>query len=134
MNTPYNGIERREFVRLDYTSPLSIKICKQETIAKLLSGYTSDISQAGLLCNIKEKVNQDDILWLCFDRSTLDFCQELEKKVLIYQNGIIGKVARVEPKEGSYDIGVRFITREEKNSTYIYPKIYFLFKGLEIEK
>ena len=131
MDTPYSGMERREFVRLDYSVPLEIKICKKETISKLLSGYTSDISKAGLLCNIKEKVSQDDILWLSFDRSTLDFCHELEKRVLIYQSGVIGKVARVECKGGAYTIGVKFITREEKNSTFIYPKVHFLLKGLE---
>jgi len=129
MDIPYDGIERREFVRLDYCAPLTVKICKPETLTKLLSGYTSDISQAGLLCSIKERVSRDDILWMCFDRSTLEFCHELEKNLLIYQNGIIGKVVRVESKGDAYDIGVKFITREEKNSTYIYPKIYFLFKN-----
>lgn len=130
----YNGVERREFARLSYSAPLNLKVCKQETIARLLSGYASDISRAGLLFNTKERVSPDDILWLNFDRSTLEFCQELEKNVLIYQNGIIGKVARIEQKGGTYDIGVRFITREEKNSSYIYPKIYFLFKELEMER
>ena len=131
MADQFAGTERREFVRLEYSVPVGFKVCKKETISKLLSGYTSDISQAGLLCRVKEKVNKDDILWLCFDRSTLEFCQELEKRVLIYQNGIIGKVARIEPKDDTFDIGVKFITREESNSTFIYPKVHFLFKELE---
>lgn len=125
----YSGSERREFARLDYVTPLGFKVCKQETISKLLNGYTSDISQAGLLCNVREKVNQDDILWLSFDRSTLDFCQALEKRALIYQSGIIGKVVRVEPMDDSYYVGIRFITIEEKNSTHIYPKVHFLLNG-----
>jgi hypothetical protein len=91
----------------------------------LLEGYTSNISQSGLLCNIKQKVTKDDVLWLSFDRSTLSICEELEKRAFIYQNGIIGKVVRVDPKRNSYDVGVQFITREEKNLTHIYPKIYF---------
>ncbi|MBL7151296.1 MAG: PilZ domain-containing protein [Candidatus Omnitrophica bacterium] len=124
----YTGPERREFTRLDYVIPLGFKVCKQETLSKLLNGYTSDISRAGLLCNVREKVKEDDILWLSFDRSTLDFCQALEKRALIYQSGVIGKVVRVEPKDDSYHVGVRFITIEEKNSTHIYPKVHFLLK------
>jgi len=127
MDEAYNGVERREFVRLDYVTPLACKVCKKETIANLLNGYTSDISQSGLSCNIKEKVNQDDILWLSFERSVLDICAELEKRAFIYQNGIIGKVVRIMPGEnGAYDLGIQFITREEKNMTHIYPKVHFL--------
>jgi PilZ domain len=119
--------ERRKFGRLGYSVPLGFKICKKETISKLCAGYSVNISQSGISCNIREKVNPDDILWLSFDRATLDFCRELEKRVLIYQNGIIGNVIRVEPEEtNSYNIGIKFITREEKNLGNIYPQTYFL--------
>jgi len=122
----YKGPERRQFIRLDYVTPLAYKVCKEETIHKLLEGYTSNISPAGLLCNIKDKVKKDDILWLSFDKDTLSFCKELEKRSLIYQNGVIGKVIRVDHRDDStYDVGIQFITREENISTYIYPKAYF---------
>jgi hypothetical protein len=95
----------------------------------LLSGYTSDVSQSGLLCKINAKVKKEDILWLSFDRDTLSICENLEKRVLIYQNGIIGKVVRVVSRDtDTCNVGIQFITREEKNSTHIYPKIYFLEK------
>ena len=107
--------------------PFAYKVCKKKTIYKLLAGYTADISQAGLLCNIKEKVKKEDILWLSFDRSTLAICEELEKKAFIYQNGVIGKVVRILPAaESGYQVGIQFITREESNLTYIYPKVHFL--------
>ena len=123
----YHGIERRNFIRLEHVSPLSYKVCKPEIIAKLLEGYTGDVSEAGLFCTLQHKVNLGEILWLSFDRSTLIVCEELEKRSLIYQNGVIGKVVRVK-KEGadSYNVGVRFITREERNDTHIYPKMHFL--------
>jgi hypothetical protein len=80
-------------------------------------------------------VNKDDILWLSFDRGTLDVCVELEKRCFIYQNGIIGKVVRItDKKDHTYDIGVQFITREEENLTHIYPKIYFLKEGQKQEE
>jgi len=132
VNNIYSGPERRQFERRDFVTPLDYKVCKKETISKLLAGYTSDISEAGLLCSIKEKVNEEDILWLSFDRSTLTVCEELEKRVLIYQNGVIGKVVRILSSDNdTYRVGIQFITREEKNSTHIYPKIYFIEQKLK---
>jgi len=126
MDNNYIQDERREFSRSEYSVPLGFKICKKETISKLCAGYSVNISQSGISCNIRERVNCDDILWLSFDRATLDFCKELEKRVLIYQNGIIGNVTRVEPEEAdSYNIGIKFITREEKDFGNIYPQTYF---------
>ncbi len=108
--------ERREFTRFDCATPLAYKVCKQETLGKLLNGYTSNISSAGLLCNVRETVSPDDVLWLSFDRGVLSLCAEMEKRVFIYQNGIIGKVVRVETKGyDNYDVGIRFLTREDKN-------------------
>lgn len=131
----YKGLERRQFIRLDYIKPLACKVCKKETISKLLQGYTTNISQAGLLCNIKDKVKKNDILWLSFDRDVLGICEDLEKRSLIYQNGIVGKVIRTEhKKDGTYNVGLQFITREEKNLTNIYPKIYFLEKQQKQQK
>jgi len=128
----YKGEERRNFMRLDYRIPLAYKVCREETIEKLLQGYTADISQSGLLCNIKDRVNKDDILWLSFDRSTLNIFGEVERRSLIYQNGIIGKVVRIEQRnDDTYNVGVQFITREEKNSTNIYPRFHFIEKQLE---
>ena len=126
MDRKYTGKERREFLRLDYVTPFACKVCSRETIRKILQGYTSDISQAGAMCRIKEKVNKDDILWISFDRSTLTICEELEKKSLIYQNGIIGKVVRVIHNDNAtFDVGIKFLTKEEKNQTNIFPKIHF---------
>jgi hypothetical protein len=123
----YKGPEHRKFIRLDYVTPLAYKVCKKKTIVKLLKGYTSDVSEAGLLCNIKYKPKKGDILWLSFDRATLLICEDLEKRSFIYQSGIIGKVVRISPKsDGSYDAGIQFLTREENNLTHIYPKIHFL--------
>ncbi len=118
--------ERREFLRLEFKTPLQFKVCKKETISMLLEGYASDISQSGLLCNMREKVRCGDLVWLSFDRATLSICEELEKRALVYQNGIIGKVVRIARKaKESFDVGVQFLTREEKNLTHIYPKMHF---------
>jgi hypothetical protein len=118
--------ERREFPRIPYVTALAIKICRQETLSRLLEGYTVNISTSGLLCNVKQPVNMADILWLSFNKSDLEVCHEVEKRSFIYQNGIIGKVVRIDKKEnGTFDVGVNLLTREEKNMTNIYPRVHF---------
>jgi len=122
----YRDRERRKFLRQVFLKPLTYKICKRKTISKLLEGYTSNISQAGICCNIEERVHKNNILWLSFDRNTLDFCKELEEKSFIYQNGIIGKVVWIKSKKNkTYDVGLRFLTRKEKVRDLIYPLIHF---------
>lgn len=121
MYTSENIEERREFLRLNYAAPLACKVCNKETISRLLEGYTSNISEAGMLCSIKKPVSPEDILWLSFDRGVLSICEELEKRVLIYQNGIIGKVVRVESKGlENFDVGIRFLTRGERDWKNVY--------------
>ena len=127
MGQPYSGPERRQFLRFDSILPLAYKVCRKDTVSKLLQGYTSDVSQSGFLCKINERVKKGDILWLSFDRTTLEICGVIEKRIFIYQNGIIGKVVRVESQGAqSFNVGVQFITREERNQSNIYPKIHFL--------
>jgi len=122
----YAGPERREFHRIMHTVPLAYKVCKKTTVSKLLKGYTANVSQSGLLCRIKERVKKNDILWLAFERGILSFCENLEKRALIYQNGILGKVVRAKHKNNNnYEVGIKFVTREEKNLTHIYPKFHF---------
>ncbi|RJO63520.1 MAG: hypothetical protein C4540_07110 [Candidatus Omnitrophota bacterium] len=135
MNRKLGGQERREFLRLEFFKPLSYKICKKKTVSTLLEGYTSNVSQAGILCNIRNRVKKDDLLWLCFDRSVLDICEDMEKRSLIYQNGVVGKVVRIAPKgNGTYEVGIKFVTREEKNITNIFPKSYFIEKQMKNAK
>lgn len=126
MTKKYNGAERRQFVRFDYITPLAYKVCKKTTLSKLLQGYTADISQGGLRCRLREKVAKNNIIWLSFDRNLLDVCRGIDRKCMVYQNGVIGKVVwATRLMNKTYDIGIRFLTREEKNLTNIYPKSYF---------
>ena len=112
----FTGTDRREFMRLDCSSPLAYKVCKQETLTKLLEGYTVNVSQAGLLCTLNDKVKLEDVLWLSFDKSVLFTCEQIEKRSLIYQSGVIGRVVRIDDRDnGTFDVGVRFLTREEKH-------------------
>ena len=72
-------------------------------------------------------MNEDDICGFLLTARTLSFCESLEKKYFIYQNGIIGKVVRVEDKDDVLMIsGLQFITREEKNYAHFIQSVHFL--------
>lgn len=121
----HNGKERRQFIRLPYRKPLQYKICKQETIKKLMSGYSENVSQSGLLCNIKEQVPLDSVLWLLLDMGALSICSEIEKRSIILQHGVLGRVVRTYPKKnGSFDVGLRFLTREEPPDNDLFQRVY----------
>ncbi|MDD4899631.1 MAG: PilZ domain-containing protein [Candidatus Omnitrophica bacterium] len=129
------GKERRKFMRLDFITPLAFKVCKKKTLSKILEGYTANISQGGILCNIAERVSKGDILWLSFDKGTLSICADIDRQSLIYQNGVIGKVVRIEPKGSkNFSVGIQFITREEKNISNIFPKIHFMKEEATFER
>ncbi len=75
------------------------------------------------MCNIKESVPQDSTLWLKLDTGALKLCSEIEKRCVIIQQGILGKIAWFKKrKDKSVDIGVQFVTREEKHPLKNYEK------------
>jgi hypothetical protein len=121
----YKGKERRQFIRLPYRTPLKYKICKEETIKKIMYGYTQNISQSGLLCDIKEPVPINSVLWLALDMGALSICSEIEKRSIILQHGILGRVVRTyQKKDGTFDVGIRFLTREEPSDRDLFQKVY----------
>ncbi len=114
-NKKFTGAERRKFIRLSYRKPLMYKLCKRATVSKILEGYTRDISNSGLRCNLNEKVVKNSVLWLKLDAGAIELCREIERDSVVIQQGILGKVVwQQRLSESSYDTGVRFITREEK--------------------
>ena len=121
----YDGIENRKFIRLEFVMPVACKVCKQETIAQLFNGYSVNISEAGILCKIKQNVSVEDILWLSFDRTTLSICENVEKNCFIYQSGIIGKVVRSQiAEDNSYSVAVQFYTRQEMSAVSFNEQVY----------
>ena len=116
-NNTYIEDERRDFLRLIYETPLMYKVCKKKTFSRLMRGYTHNISRSGLMCNLKNRVPVDSVIWLQLDMGALSMCEEIEKRCTIIQHGILGMVVWASMKKNkSYDVGVRFIAREEKKS------------------
>ncbi len=117
----YNEKERREFFRLNYKTPVEYKAYAQNRTADTRqNGVSENISETGLLFQTEHTPPQvSSILWMNLDMRTLKICQEIESKCLIFNNGVLAKVVRVE--EGSddanaYDVGVCFLTKDQSNN------------------
>ena len=113
--------DRREFFRIHFSTPLRFKsYSPQESRGgEEHKGTSQNISQSGILFHTKNEPPQlSSILWLDLDFRTLKICEEIENRALIYNNGVLGRVVRVEeaPADNAFDIGVCFLTRDQKNS------------------
>jgi hypothetical protein len=115
---------RREFFRLKFATPLRFKSYTMKNAAATLAqadaaGTSRNLSQSGIQFQTDNTPPQlSSILWLNLDIRTLKICQEIEERVLVFNNGLLGRVVRVEEdaKTNGYDIGVCFLTQDQKNS------------------
>jgi hypothetical protein len=109
--------ERREFFRLKFNNAVEIKTYDDSGQNQSTYGKTDNISQSGILFQTEHTPPKvSSILWLGLDIRTLKICQEIEARALILNNGIFGKVVRVEEDESGYDVGVCFLKKEQKDS------------------
>ena len=121
--TQASNQERREFFRLNFKTPVEfISFNPAREAAKVVKdkevrGLTSNISQSGILFQTEtEPPKVSSLVWMTLDLRTLRICQEIEKKALVHNNGILGRVVRVEESplnRNSFDIGICFLTQEE---------------------
>lgn len=109
--------ERREFFRLKINNNVEIKTYDENGSRTTSYGRSENISQSGILFQTEnDPPKVSSILWLGLDLRTLKICQEIESRALILNNGIFGKVVRVEEDADGYDVGVCFLKKEQKES------------------
>ena len=114
---------RREFFRLKFSAPVRFKaynVGHSNRSSSETAGVSQNISQSGILFQTSENPPQlSSILWMDLDLRTVKICQEIEEHALILNNGLLGKVVRVEEGQKNYDIGVCFLTQEQKDSSEV---------------
>ena len=113
--------ERRDFFRLKFNQPVQFKAYSTRSSAQLADAASSkDISSAGILFQTNNRPPElSSILWINLDYRMLSICQEIDRRALILNDGILGRVVRVEESASDasgYDIGICFFTKEQKNS------------------
>ena len=120
MTKGYKGQEKREFLRCDFNKPLkynTINIVKDKSFAtNLISAISKNLSASGILfvTNITSVPDISSLLVLDLDYKTVNICKEIEDRVLILENKLIGRVVRIEDNEdGTCGIGVAFVTKTD---------------------
>ena len=142
MVTPEGKVaqERRNFFRINFKTPLEFRTYGSERPSRktgdsLKPATSRNISQTGILFKIQENPpDLSSVLWMNMDIRTLHICQEIEKKAVTFNNGLLGKVVRVEedPEDSAYDVGVCFLTQSERNSRYVQKLLSELSKDTQI--
>ncbi|OIO37806.1 MAG: hypothetical protein AUJ71_04455 [Candidatus Omnitrophica bacterium CG1_02_49_16] len=119
--------ERREFFRVNFSAPLNFKSyagapsgSSSRIAGSSARAVSQNISQSGILFQTENNPPElSSILWMDLDFRTLNICKEIEKRALVFNNGLLGRVVRVEEDTKSpniYDIGVCFLTQDQRNS------------------
>ena len=130
--TKFSSQEKREFFRLDFEKGLKFTVVNSAKGQKAATGAslvaepalerakTKNISSSGILFQMNNKPPKlSSIVLMQLDIRTLKICQEIEKRALILEQGVVGRVVRVEESGNSknrYDVGVCFLTEKEKSN------------------
>lgn len=109
--------ERREFYRVDFRYPVKFRQVR-DTGDNLRLGTCENISISGILFKTPIIPQLSSVLWMDVDFRTLKICREIEEEVLVHEEGLLGKVVRVEedPEEKMlYNVGVCFLRKKDVN-------------------
>ena len=110
--------EKREFLRVDYETPLKCKVLGGERFTSKPDIFSQNISACGLLFRTISKSSipaLSSVVWIDLDEKMMNVCTELENDLAIYKNGVLGRVVRIAEGEPgkSYDIGVCFLKKDD---------------------
>jgi hypothetical protein len=116
-STPRSAQDRREYFRLDFRHPVKFKMIDGSEAGPVRLGTTSNVSETGVLFSSSVLPKIASILWMDMDLRTLKICKEIEKRAVVYQKGLLGRVVRLEedPASDSYNVGVCFVTQDTSN-------------------
>ena len=134
MNMP-EGDDKREFLRMDYETPLDFKVLSGEKLSSKKDIVSRNVSSSGLLFRTASETsipNLSSIVWIKLDDKMLNICSEIENDLVMLNGGVFGRVVRIAEGEPglSYDIGVCFLRKQNMSK----EDISDLTQGLADEK
>ena len=115
---PKSSPDRREYFRMDFRRPVKFRVIEDnEGEAEVRLGTTANISETGILFSSSVLPRIASIVWMDMDLRMLKLCKEIEKRAVVYQKGLLGRVVRLEEdtRTDSYKIGVCFVTQDTSN-------------------
>lgn len=111
-----DGDDKREFLRVSYEKTLNFKVLKSKKLTAKSDIASRNISASGLLFRTANEASipvLSSVVWVELDERMMNICSEIEQDLVIYKNGVFGRVVRIAEGEPgrSYDIGVCFIRK-----------------------
>jgi len=117
--------EHRRFIRLEISSPMSMKRIKDATGGywpegenHVIEATILNISAGGVLVDLQEAINEGDVVVMHF---TLQNVEKLED--------ILGLVKRVDQDEEMVTAGIQFITRDYLKDLFSHAEVDLLPSG-----
>ena len=112
------GQEKREFLRVDYETPLNFKVLRGDKFTSKSDVAARNVSACGLLFRTSTESSipaLSSIVWIGLDQKMMNICAEIEEDLVMHNNGIFGRVVRIAEGEPgkSYDIGVCFLRKKD---------------------
>ena len=112
------GDEKREFLRVDYETPLNFKVMKGDKLSAKSDVFSRNVSACGLLFRTANDASipaLSSVVWVELDSHMMNICSEIEQDLVIYKNGVFGRVVRIAEGEPgkSFDIGVCFLRKSD---------------------
>ena len=116
--------EKREFLRVDYETPLNFKVLKEDKLSSKSDVHARNVSACGLLFRTSTEASipsLSSIVWVELDPKMMNICAEIEDDLVIHKNGVYGRVVRIAEGEPgkSYDIGVCFLRKKDMSKEEI---------------
>jgi hypothetical protein len=106
--------DKRRFIRLEIASPMTLRRIKDVTGGfwtegewHVIDGLILNVSAGGVLVDVNQPLMEGDIVSMHF---TLQEVECLEN--------IVGLVKRVEEDDGSFLVGIEFISRKEMSDVF----------------
>jgi hypothetical protein len=119
----YKGPERREFLRCDFNKPVkysTVNVVKDQNFTTgLADAISKNLSASGIyfITKVGKVPDISSLLVLDLDYKTATICKEIEERVLILGNKLIGRVVRIEDNEdGTCGIGVAFVKKSDADT------------------
>ena len=120
MENRFVGADKRNFLRYAFNKPLkynTIKAVEKEIFStSLMDAISKNLSASGILfvTNVAKAPDISSLLALDLDFKTTSICEEIEQRVLVLDNKVIGRVVRIEDNEdGTCGIGVAFLKKSD---------------------
>jgi hypothetical protein len=110
--------EKRKFFRYHYEKPVKYSIVSlpgnKNMSPRICAATSRNVSVSGILFTSEYMPELSSIVALDLDYRTSNICREIENRVAMVGDKVLGKVVRLEDNEdNSYNVGVAFITKSD---------------------